>query len=98
MASAMGAVALDAAGVNYFFGVDCGEVVGELACCWVVFCDIFGALAAACVLTSVTSVNESGPITIATGSPFLFFASTKKDEGMILIDVNPALLRFSLNC
>src|SRR5271169_3697433 len=43
----------------------------------------------------VTSVSESGLMTMITGLPWESFARTRKDEGMIVMLVNPALLRSS---
>ena len=61
---------------------------------------VFGvccALALAVVgLRAVISVNESGPIRICTGLPCLFFASMKKDDGVIFTEVYPAWV--SLSC
>jgi hypothetical protein len=46
-----------------------------------------------CVPSSVSAVTESGLMTIITGLPSEFFARTRKDEGMMVILVNPALSR-----
>ena len=46
-----------------------------------------------CVPSSVSAVTELGLMTIITGLPSEFFARTRKDEGMMVILVNPALSR-----
>ncbi len=46
---------------------------------------------------SVISVTESGLITIITGLPCESLARTRKDEGMMVISVNPAFVRSSRN-
>ena len=46
-------------------------------------------------LLLVTSVSDSGLMTIITGLPWESLARTRKDEGMIVMLVNPALVRSS---
>ena len=54
------------------------------------------------VVCSVTLVRESGLMTIITGLPWESLARTTKDEGMMVISVNPAFVRssrsFPLRC
>ena len=55
----------------------CFELLAELESC----------------VSSVSAVTESGLMTIMTGEPSEFFARTMKDEGMMVMLVNPALPR-----
>ncbi len=47
------------------------------------------------VVSSVTFVRKSGLMTIITGLPWESLARTTKDEGMMVMSVNPALVRSS---